>query len=115
MKTPNITIKTTTRDGAMQRRNGLPPIHPGEIIREDILPLGWLVSDWGCQGFGSVAADAARHFGGAQTALGCDVPEGCPAVWRLSGGMGTPAGRLRFKKIRAKQESDAAHCADRSA
>jgi antitoxin HigA-1 len=22
----------------MQRRNGLPPIHPGEIIREDILP-----------------------------------------------------------------------------
>lgn len=23
----------------MKRRNGLPPIHPGEIIREDILPL----------------------------------------------------------------------------
>ena len=22
----------------MQRNNGLPPIHPGEIIREDILP-----------------------------------------------------------------------------
>jgi addiction module HigA family antidote len=22
----------------MKRRNGLPPIHPGEIIREDILP-----------------------------------------------------------------------------
>jgi addiction module HigA family antidote len=22
----------------MQRRNGLPPVHPGEIIREDILP-----------------------------------------------------------------------------
>ena len=22
----------------MERRNGLPPIHPGEIIREDILP-----------------------------------------------------------------------------
>ena len=22
----------------MQRKNGLPPVHPGEIIREDILP-----------------------------------------------------------------------------
>ena len=22
----------------MERRNGLPPVHPGEIIREDILP-----------------------------------------------------------------------------
>jgi addiction module HigA family antidote len=22
----------------MQRRNGLPPVHPGEIIKEDILP-----------------------------------------------------------------------------
>ena len=31
-------MKTTTRDRARRRRNGLPPIHPGEIIREDILP-----------------------------------------------------------------------------
>jgi addiction module HigA family antidote len=31
-------MKTTTRDKAMKRRNGLPPIHPGEIIKEDILP-----------------------------------------------------------------------------
>ena len=31
-------MKTTTRDRARKRRNGLPPIHPGEIIREDILP-----------------------------------------------------------------------------
>src|SRR5271154_701037 len=31
-------MKTTTRNGAMKRRNGLPPIHPGEIIKEDILP-----------------------------------------------------------------------------
>jgi addiction module HigA family antidote len=31
-------MKTTTRNLAGKRENGLPPIHPGEIIREDILP-----------------------------------------------------------------------------
>ncbi len=30
----------------MERRNGLPPVHPGEIIREDILPeAGLSVTD----------------------------------------------------------------------
>ena len=27
-----------SREKIMERRNGLPPVHPGEIIREDILP-----------------------------------------------------------------------------
>jgi antitoxin HigA-1 len=31
-------MKTTFRDGAMKRKNALPAIHPGEIIKEDILP-----------------------------------------------------------------------------
>jgi addiction module HigA family antidote len=31
-------LKTTTREETMDRRNGLPPVHPGEILREDILP-----------------------------------------------------------------------------
>ena len=31
-------MKTTIRDKKMGLRNGLPPIHPGEILREDILP-----------------------------------------------------------------------------
>ena len=36
-------LKTTTRESAMDRKtgqkgNGLPPVHPGEVIREDILP-----------------------------------------------------------------------------
>ena len=31
-------MKTTTREGVVKRKNGLPPVHPGEIIREDILP-----------------------------------------------------------------------------
>jgi addiction module HigA family antidote len=31
-------MKTTIRNGAIKRRNGLPPVHPGEIIKEDILP-----------------------------------------------------------------------------
>jgi addiction module HigA family antidote len=32
------TIRASIRDGARKRRNGLPPIHPGEILKEDILP-----------------------------------------------------------------------------
>jgi addiction module HigA family antidote len=31
-------LKTTIREEAMEKRNGLPPVHPGEIIKEDILP-----------------------------------------------------------------------------
>src|ERR1017187_4190092 len=31
-------LKTTIKEEAMERKNGLPPIHPGEIIKEDILP-----------------------------------------------------------------------------
>ena len=31
-------MKTTIRSDLMNRNNALPPIHPGEIIRENILP-----------------------------------------------------------------------------
>ena len=31
-------MRTTIREGTMARKNGLPPVHPGEILREDILP-----------------------------------------------------------------------------
>src|SRR5271169_879413 len=31
-------LKTTIREEPMARKNRLPPTHPGEIIREDILP-----------------------------------------------------------------------------
>lgn len=31
-------LKTTIREEAMKRNNGLPAVHPGEIIKEDILP-----------------------------------------------------------------------------
>ncbi len=31
-------MKTTIREEGMERKNRLPPVHPGEIIREDILP-----------------------------------------------------------------------------
>src|ERR1700691_174164 len=35
-------LKTTIREEAMERKNGLPPIHPGEIIKEAILPYSGL-------------------------------------------------------------------------
>jgi len=31
-------LKTTIRGEVMERRSGLPPVHPGEIIKNDILP-----------------------------------------------------------------------------
>jgi addiction module HigA family antidote len=35
-------MKTTIREEIMERKNGLPPVHPGEIIKEDILPTAGL-------------------------------------------------------------------------
>ena len=31
-------MKTTIKKEVVERKNGLPPVHPGEIIKEDILP-----------------------------------------------------------------------------
>ena len=31
-------MKTIIREEVMERNNGLPPVHPGEIIKKDILP-----------------------------------------------------------------------------
>src|SRR5712671_2220433 len=39
-------LKTTTREKTMKAKNRLPPVHPGEIIRQDILPsTGLSVTD----------------------------------------------------------------------
>src|SRR5664279_5266853 len=35
-------LKTTIREEFMKRKNGLPPVHPGEIIKQDILPSAGL-------------------------------------------------------------------------
>jgi len=31
-------LRTITKNGTTKKRNALPPIHPGEILREDVLP-----------------------------------------------------------------------------
>src|SRR5271165_4467083 len=33
-----LILKITTRAKNMKNKNGMPPVHPGEIIKEDILP-----------------------------------------------------------------------------
>lgn len=35
-------LKTTIREEVVKRKNGLPPVHPGEIIKQDILPSAGL-------------------------------------------------------------------------
>ena len=47
----------------MERKNGLPPVHPGEIIKEDILPSVGLSVTAAAKALGRVPSDAARHFG----------------------------------------------------
>jgi addiction module HigA family antidote len=38
-------LKTTTKEEIMKRNNALPPVHPGEILKHDILPsLGMSVT-----------------------------------------------------------------------
>jgi addiction module HigA family antidote len=32
------TLRTTIKEQDLERKNRLPPVHPGEIIREDIFP-----------------------------------------------------------------------------
>jgi addiction module HigA family antidote len=39
-------LKTTIREEVMESRSGLPPVHPGEIIEEDLLPsVGLFVTE----------------------------------------------------------------------
>src|ERR1035437_5186317 len=33
-----LILRTIIKEQTMDRKNGLPPIHPGEILREDVLP-----------------------------------------------------------------------------
>jgi antitoxin HigA-1 len=75
----------------MQRKNGLPPVHPGEIIKEDVLPSTGL----------SVTA-AAKSLGVSRQMLH-DILAGhkplstvmCLKVSRLSGG--TPEVWMRLQ------------------
>jgi addiction module HigA family antidote len=98
----------------LERKGGLPPVHPGEIIKEEILPSVGL----------SVTA-AAKALGAARPMLH-DILAGrkplsaimCLKVARLLGGSPEVWMRLQAaygrKKIRAKQESHGSRRADRA-
>ena len=60
----------------MKTKNRLPPIHPGEILKEDLLPSAGLSVTAAAKALGVSAPEAARHSGGAQTAVCRYVPEG---------------------------------------
>jgi len=65
----------------MDTTNGFPAIHPGEILREDVLPAAGLTVS---QGPERVAPDGSRYPCGAQAAVAVDVPQNCATVWRFS-------------------------------
>jgi addiction module HigA family antidote len=75
-------LKTTIREEVMERKNGLPPVLPGEIIKEDILPSVGL------------SVTAAAEALGVSRAMLHDIPAGrkplsailCLKVARLLGG-----------------------------
>jgi len=87
----------------MEKRNGIPPVHPGEIIREDILPSTGL----------SVAA-AARALGVSRQMLHDILAERrplsavmCLKVARLFGGSPETWVRLQAAYDLKKAEQDA--------
>jgi len=87
----------------MEKKNGLPPVHPGEIIREDILPSTGL----------SVAA-AARALGVSRQMLHDILAERrplsavmCLKVARLFGGSPETWVRLQAAYDLKKAEQDA--------
>ena len=98
----------------MERKNRLPPVHPGEIIKEDIQPSVGL------------SVTAAAKTPGVSRPMLHDILAGrkplsaimCLKVARLLGGSPEVGMRLQagygLKKIRAKQESHGLRRADRA-
>jgi len=87
------TLRTTIREKVMPR-NRLPPVHPGEIIRQDILPSSGLSVTAVAKAPRRVSPDASRHSGGAQTAVSRHVPEGVSPVWQHARVLDAIAGSL---------------------
>src|SRR6202795_4201320 len=98
----------------MERKNGLPPVHPGEIIKEDILPSVGLSLTAAAKALG-VSRQMLHGIPAGRTPLSAIM---CLKVarlfWRLAGSMDAIAGRLRSEKIRAKLESHGSRRADRA-
>ena len=83
----------------MAKNNRLPPVHPGEIIKEDILPSVGLSVTAAAKALGVSRQMLHDILAGAQTPVRGHVPEGGPPVWRLAGSMDAVAGRLRPEKV----------------
>ena len=63
--------------GAIEKKAELPPVHPGDIIREDMLPETSLLLTGAARALiKGIAADASRHSGRAPASFGGDVPLG---------------------------------------
>jgi hypothetical protein len=83
----------------MERKNGLPPVHPGEIIKEDILPSVGLSVTAAAKALGVSRQMLHDILGGTQTPVCRHVPESGPPLWQLAGSMDAVASRLRPEEV----------------
>ena len=75
----------------MEKRNGLPPVHPGEIIREDILPEAGLSASAAAKALGA-SRQMMHHVLAGRKPLSAVM---CMKVSRLFGG--TPEFWMRLQ------------------
>ena len=85
----------------MERKNGLPPVHPGEILKEDVLPSVGLSVTAAAKALG-FRVRCFMTFSQDETAVCGYVLEGVAVVWRLTGSMDAVTGGLRSEESRAK-------------
>lgn len=79
----------------MVRNNALPPVHPGEIIREDVLPEAGLSVTATAKALGVSRQTVHGVPRGPETAICRHVPEDRPIVREHSGILDASSSRLR--------------------
>ena len=79
----------------MERKSGLPPVHPGEILKEDVLPSAGLSVTGAAKALGVSRQMLHDILAERKLPVRRHVPEGGPPVWRLAGSMDAVAGSLR--------------------
>ena len=83
----------------MERKNGLPPVHPGEIIKEDILPSVGLSVTAAAKALGVSRQMLHGILAGRKPLSAIMCLKVARLFWRLAGSMDAIASRLRPEKV----------------
>ena len=78
----------------MENSNGLLPVHPGEILREIVMPEAGMTVTAAAKALGISRQMFHAILGRTQTPVSGDVHEGRQDVLQLSGNVDASAGQL---------------------